>query len=53
MMTEHEQIIHLSDDLDKLVERYSLEYDISYASVVGVLTMKCHLLMNQAEDDEE
>lgn len=43
-MTEKEQIKHLADDVDKLIERYRTEYDLSYAAAVGVLQMKAHLL---------
>lgn len=54
-MTEHEQITHLADDLDSLVERYRKEYDLTYASVIGALMMKVHLLCMEdtmEEDDD-
>lgn len=43
-MTESEQTQHLADELDKLVERFRQEYEVTYASVVGVLHMKALLL---------
>lgn len=49
-MTEKEQINHFADDLDNLVERYRSEYDISYASIVGSLSMKAFLLAQEASD---
>jgi hypothetical protein len=52
-MSEKEQIEHLADDLDKLIERYRLEYDISYASAVGVLQMKIHTLCDDAKEQNE
>ena len=45
------QTMQLADELDKLIHRFKLEYDLEYAQVVGVLTMKAHLLMNEAENE--
>jgi hypothetical protein len=54
LMSDHEQIMHFADDLDKLVERYRLEYDVAYGSIIGTLHMKAHLLCQEAaERDEE
>lgn len=47
-MTEGEQITHFANDLDKLVDRYRAEYDLTFASVVGVLQMKSHLMCMEA-----
>lgn len=52
-MSEKEQIDHFSNDLDRLVERYRNEYDISYAAVVGTLQMKIHLLCDEASESED
>lgn len=49
-MTHREQIEAFADDLDKLCERYSIEFDLPYASAVGVLQMKAFLLCRQAEE---
>lgn len=51
-MSEREQIVHLGNEIDRLVDRFRTEYDLSYASVVGVLQMKCWLLMAEAADEE-
>lgn len=51
-MTEREQITHLSNEIDKLINRYRDEYDLSYAAVVGILQMKSHLLMSEAAEDD-
>ena len=48
-MDEKDQTRHFADEIDKLVERYRSEYDIQYASIVGVLHMKIHLLCQEAE----
>jgi hypothetical protein len=48
-MSDKEQIDHFANDLDALVKRYSEEYDIPYASVVGVLQMKAWLLCADAD----
>ena len=47
-MSEKEQIDNFANDVDRLVERYRSEYEISYASVVGVLQMKIHLVCQEA-----
>jgi len=52
-MTEKEQIGKFADDVDKLVDRYRAEFDLSYAAVVGALTMKVHLLCEEAAEGEE
>lgn len=49
-MTEKEQIEHLANELDNLIERYRDEYEISYAAVVGVLQIKIHLMCSEASD---
>lgn len=49
-MDGQEQIQQVADELDKLIERCRIEYDLSYASVVGVLQMKTHLLCQEAAE---
>lgn len=51
-MTEQEQIFHFGDELDRLVNRFRSEYEISYAAIVGVLFMKAHLLCGEAGNQE-
>lgn len=52
-MTDKQQIDQLSDSLDALIDRVRDEYDMSYASVIGVLQMKIHTLLHEAEDKAE
>lgn len=52
-MSQQEQIAAFANDLDALVERYRAEFDLTYASVLGALTMKAHTLMNEAIDNHE
>ena len=49
-MTDKEQTDAFADDLDKLVERYRNEYEISYAQVIGTLQMKSWLLSSEADE---
>ena len=49
-MTDQEQTEAFADDLDKLVQRYTGEFDLSYAQAVGVLQMKSWLLMQEASE---
>lgn len=46
-------IDHFGDELDRLVQRFRFEYELSYAEAVGCLTMRAHLLMSEAEELEE
>lgn len=48
-MTDREQIQAFADDLDKLVDRYRAEFEISMAGVVGTLEFKKWLLMQEAQ----
>lgn len=48
--SDKEQVRRLADELDKLVDRARSEYDLSYASMVGVLAFKQHTLMQEAQE---
>lgn len=50
-MTEREQAQAFADDRDRLIDRYAEKFDISYTSIIGVLTMKVHELVNQSIGD--
>jgi hypothetical protein len=43
------QAQQFANELDKLVERFAQEWDLEYAQVIGVLMMKAHLIMSDAE----
>jgi hypothetical protein len=49
-VSDKEQTDHFANDVDKLVERYRSEYEMSYATTVGVLQMKIHLLCAEAAE---
>jgi len=49
-MTGHQQTMALGDEIDKLVERFRQEFDLTYAQVTGVLQMKIWLLNKEAVD---
>ena len=58
-MKESKQIEMFTDELEKLIQRFSGEFDLTVASMVGVLEVKIHELIYTAlvddedEDDEE
>ena len=53
-MTEQEQQAALSVELDGLINRYINEFEMTYASFVGVLTMKAtEMTIWSADDCEE
>lgn len=52
-MTDQEQIVALSNDLDALIERYRNEFDMTYSAVIGILNMKSWLLCKEAADRAE
>lgn len=48
-MTDREQIQAFADDLDRLVDRYRAEFEISMAGVIGALEFKQFVLMQEAQ----
>lgn len=48
MMDDKQQVAAFSDDVDRLVNRYRDEFDMTYAAAVGVLFMKAQLLCSEA-----
>lgn len=52
-MDNEEQISQFQNKLDKLVERYVMEFDLSLAAMVGVLVCKIYELLANADNDEE
>jgi hypothetical protein len=48
-----EQVEHLSNELDRLIDRFRDEYDISFAAVVGVLYAKAFLLCQEAQNRKD
>lgn len=55
-MNEKGQINHLANDLHNLIDRYKAEYELSLASVVGVLEVVKHQVIKQQLsnlDDED
>lgn len=51
LMDDREQIVAFSNDVDRLVDRYRDEFDMTYAAAVGVLFMKAQLLCEEAVDE--
>lgn len=49
-VSEKSQIDHFASDLDALVNRYRAEYELTVASVVGVLEVQKHLLIQETLD---
>ena len=55
-MSDREQTDAFSNDLNKLVQRYISEFELTVAQAVGVLEVKKHELIKAAieqEDDDE
>lgn len=52
-MTDREQLMAFADDLDRLVDRYAQEFEISYGAIIGAMFAKMHLLCDQARDQED
>lgn len=52
-MSEKEQIDAFADDIDKLVDRYANEFDMTYAAAIGVLQMKIHTICDAALGRED
>lgn len=52
-MSDSEQIQAFANDLDKLVERYRCEFEVTFAGIVGTLQFKQFLLMQEAQDNQD
>jgi ribosomal protein L7/L12 len=52
-VNDRDQTTAFADEIDKLVERFRDEFDITYAAVVGVLTMKAHIICQEAAEQGE
>lgn len=51
-MTHREQESAFADDLNKLIDRYRFEFDLTYAQMVGLLTITSHNLLNESCDPD-
>jgi len=49
-MSEADQIKHFGDEIDRLVDRFRQEYEMTYAAAVGVLHIKAHLLCAESAE---
>jgi hypothetical protein len=49
MSHEDEAVVHLGNEIDKVINRFRAEYDISYAAVVGCLHFRIFTLEREAE----
>lgn len=52
-MSERDQIAQLETEIDKLVDRFRAEYDITYAATIGTLQLKIHRLSCEAVEQSE
>lgn len=56
-MKESKQIEAFQDELNKLIERFSDEFDLTLASMIGVMHVTIHELivntMNQDNEEED
>ena len=46
-------IEYLGDEIDRIVDYARVEYDLTYAEIVGVLSMKGWLMMQEADERRE
>lgn len=52
-MDEKDQISHFEDDLQRLLDRYADEFEMSLASQVGTLMCKVHQLIALSYEDDD
>lgn len=50
MKTEDEHAKHFGLELDKVINRFREEYDLSYAAAIGALYYRAHRLANELEE---
>ena len=42
---------HFADELDRLVDRFRAEYELTYAEAIGALFIKASLLAHENEEE--
>jgi hypothetical protein len=52
-MNDSDQIDELQNKIDKLIDTYISEFDLPLASMVGILQIKIHELIENSMYDEE
>jgi len=52
-MDNEKQIEQFQNKLDKLVNTYTEEFDLSIAAMIGIFVCKIYELLANQEDDEE
>ena len=55
-MKDSDQITELQNKIDKLIDTYIAEFDLPLASMIGILQVKIHELIENSmydEDEEE
>lgn len=52
-MDEAEQIDRFNDALDKLIDTFVKEHDVTYAAMIGALYLKQHQLAQESQNEEE
>ncbi len=52
-MSDKEQTDHFAAELDRLVDRFRAEYELSYATVIGTLTLKATFLALEAREADD
>jgi hypothetical protein len=52
-MDNGEQIEQFQNKLDRLVDTYTEEFDLSIAAMIGILMCKIYELLANANDDED
>jgi len=56
-MKHEDRLEHLGNQLDSLIERFRLEYDVTFAELISVLEMKkfflCMEVSDEVDDDDD
>jgi len=52
-MKDSDQITELQNKIDKLIDSYIAEFDLPLASMIGILQVKIHELIENSMCDEE
>jgi hypothetical protein len=52
-MDQLTQTTHFANDLERLIDRYRVEYDLTYVDMVGVLHIQTFALCREAEKGAE
>lgn len=52
-MNNKEQEAHLKEEIERVIDRFRLEYEVTYATVFGIFEIIKHEMIHEIDDENE